>query len=109
VIRAWRSNAIPAFFAGVLYALVAFSSFYIGWMFGIGLLVFSPDSLRWMKNERKRIARIAVAAVLGFLIGVVPLLCTYLPMVRDQRERTWDDACCSRSEAASRRCGSALS
>ena len=80
--------------AGFLYGLLFSTGFYMAWFFGLGLLIFAPvftfvswHAVReWFVAGRARIGVLVLAFVDGFVIGLVPFILIYIPVLKIARD-----------------------
>ena len=96
-----RLQAVWGAAAGLLWSLILFSTYYIGWFTALGaaafVIVFVPLQVRlvgfrrtWEFVTAKWTA--TTGFVIGSLSGIVPFVIVYLPVLRWVGGRTHDDA-----------------
>lgn len=104
-LRAGRSRRAAMFGAatGLFLALLLFTSFYIGWfsllagaiVLACVVVTASPVTLRRLVqalvHRRRAVALVAGASVVGFALGSIPLLVTYLPTLEASGGRTYSE------------------
>ena len=104
---AWRSRqsrpllsvALGVVF-GLLSSLFLFSTYYVAWfsiLAGVTIFIFCfVFAPRMMTSEVMHAMltgwRVILAGVVGFVVGIVPFLLTYVPVVRDLGSRKYGDA-----------------
>jgi hypothetical protein len=94
------ARVVLGFAAGLLGALVTFSTFYVGWFALLALAICAvaalalglPSVSRDVGHDLGRSASLMLAAAAGAAIGLVPFALTYGPVVLDGRSRTSADA-----------------
>jgi hypothetical protein len=96
-----RLQAVWGATAGLLWGLILFSTYYIGWFAALGavvfVIVFVPFQIRLI-GFRRCIAFVSgrwtamTAFVVGSLFGLVPFVMVYLPVLRSVGGRSYDDA-----------------
>ena len=80
--------------AGFLYGLLFSTGFYMAWFFGLSLLIFTPiftfvswHAVRaWFVAGPARIGVLGLAFVDGFVIGLVPFILIYIPVLKVARD-----------------------
>jgi hypothetical protein len=104
-LEAWTSTrelhrAALGGFGGLLLGLLLWSTFYVGWFAGLlggaalamGVAIGSVGG-RWadiVAAVRSRATLLAAWGV-GFVVGLVPFMATYLPVLSDAPSRSYDD------------------
>lgn len=99
--RRTRSIAFAAA-AGLLWALLFFTSFYMAWFLGLALIALMAVLLlvdrdlilavvRWLRSNPRRWLREAAGFVSGFAIGIIPPLTIYLPVISESGGRTFGE------------------
>lgn len=99
--RRTRSIAFAAG-AGLLGALLFFTSFYMAWFLGLALIALVAVLLlvdrelilavaRWLRSNPRRWIGAVAAFVLGFAIGIIPSLTIYLPVMSESGGRTFGE------------------
>jgi len=89
--------------AGFGYALLFFTSFYIAWFVAITvavvgfLLVLSrpAGALAVLRENGRRLWPMTLAWIVGWSIGIIPFLRTYVPVLAEGRTRSLADAMAS--------------
>lgn len=91
VIHSHRNRSLMAgSIAGLLCGLLFPTGFYIAWFFGLSLLIFMPiiifisrDAVRaWFVAGPNRIGMLGLAFADGFVIGLIPFILIYIPVVQ---------------------------
>jgi hypothetical protein len=94
-----RRRRLGAFGGGVLVGLLLWTAYYFGWflVFFGGLTIVVAGAIGWIAHGRAAVVaviadrwRMAVAAISGLAVGVIPFLATYLPVLDDSDLRTYD-------------------
>ncbi|MDX1595111.1 MAG: hypothetical protein R3298_12750, partial [Gammaproteobacteria bacterium] len=77
-----------AVLAGLFLALLLYTSFYVGWFLGLALGLFAlawllpcGGFLRLTPGHLRESAGLVAGLLLGFALGIVPFLLTYLPVL----------------------------
>lgn len=88
--------------AGLLWALLFFTSFYMAWFLGLALVALAAVLLLvdrelilavvpWLRSNPRRWTRAAAGLVTGFAIGIIPSLMIYLPVMSESGGRTFGE------------------
>lgn len=95
-----RRRATWGFVSGAGIGLIAYSSFYVAWMWALASILFFIVVI--MLGGRRRLRSILVAlrasaagcfgATIGLGLVAVPFVMTYLPVLRSSGARTYSDA-----------------
>jgi hypothetical protein len=94
-----RRRHLGAFGGGVSVGLLLWTAYYFGWflVFFGGLTILLTGAIGWIANGRAAVIavvadrwRMAMAAIAGLAVGVIPFLATYLPVLDDSDPRTYD-------------------
>lgn len=84
--------------AGALFGLVLYSAYYVGWLAVLALTVFVivlivvralSGSLSELLQSARRQGRSAVVFAAGLLVGLVPAVLTYVPVLDDSERRPY--------------------
>jgi hypothetical protein len=94
-----RRACIYSGLTGAGLALVFFTSYYIGWFFVLGSLIFVPVLLVLRRNDclvtiaanRTRIALCLLVFTASFLVFLTPFVITYLPVLLEGRQRSYEE------------------
>jgi hypothetical protein len=83
-------SLIAGSIAGLLYGFLFSTGFYIAWFFGLCLLIFVPIFIlvswravcAWFAADPIRIGLLGLAFVDGFVIGLIPFVLIYVPVLK---------------------------
>lgn len=81
----------------LLLDLQLLTSYYLGWFalfwgaIWLGFLLMDPFARRWMLGACRSRARDLIVAAVAFVVGLIPFLWIYLPVLKDQPHRRFND------------------
>jgi hypothetical protein len=92
-------SLIAGSMAGLLYSFLFSTGFYMAWFFGLGLLIFVPIFIlvswravrAWFAADPIRIGLLGLAFVDGFVIGLIPFVLIYIPVLKVGGSREFNE------------------
>ena len=85
--------------AGLLYGLLFSTGYYVAWLFGLALLIFTPIFVflswravrTWFLTDPTRIGVLALVFLDGFVIGIIPFGLIYGPLLKSASARDFSE------------------
>ena len=85
--------------AGLLYGLLFSTGYYVAWLFGLALLIFTPIFVflswravrTWFLTDPTRIGVLALVFLDGFVIGIIPFALIYGPLLKSASARDFSE------------------